>query len=140
MISEKDKKIIDDFLKEQNFNFDEYDEFIEYMQSMGMLNDDIGILNKRFFTKSNLKIMYERYKNPIKRVSKELGFTYKELAEQIGYTEGGLKTAIAKGNISEPMKKALELLVENYKLRSVIVEKDKKIENLTDILKTLKSC
>ncbi|MDA3048225.1 hypothetical protein [Campylobacter sp. JMF_08 NE1] len=113
MINEKDKKIIDDFLKEQNFNFDEYDDFIEYIQARGMLNQDKKWVDRIVFTMQNLKKLYFEYVNPVKKISKKLGMNYKELAEQIGYTEAGIRNAVSKDKISEQLKRTLELLLEN---------------------------
>ncbi|WP_456470021.1 hypothetical protein [Caminibacter sp.] len=42
--------------------------------------------------------------NIVKKVCKELGLTYRELGERIGYSEGAIKTAAASGKISEPMQ------------------------------------
>jgi len=47
--------------------------------------------------------------NIVKRTCKELGITYKELGEAIGYSEGAIKTATSTNNISAPMQKAIEL-------------------------------
>ena len=137
MIKEKDKKIIDDFLKEQNFNFDEYDEFIKYIQEMGALNTKVNLLDKVFFTKTNLKQLYKRYLNPVSKTAKILGLTYKELGEKIGYTERGIQNAITKGAISNNMIKSLELLIENEKLNKEnleLKEKLKSIKNSVDFL------
>jgi len=37
----------------------------------------------------------------VKKVSKELGLTYRELAEKIGYTEGSLKTFVSKNQVNK---------------------------------------
>lgn len=58
--------------------------------------------------------------NLIKQTCKELGLTYKQLGELIGYTEGGIKNAIAKNEVSEPMKKAIEMLLKIKELESEI--------------------
>lgn len=135
MINEKDKKIIDKFLKEQNFDFDKYDDFIEYIQARGMLNDNVKLLDKVFFTQANLNKLYSDYINPIRRVAKQFGFTYKELAEKIGYSESGLKNVITNKKISEPMKKSLELLIENAELKHKLKLKSEAIDNLKTYLK-----
>ena len=135
MINEKDKKIIDKFLKEQNFDFDKYDDFIEYIQARGMLNDNVKLLDKVFFTQANLNKLYSDYINPIRRVAKQFGFTYKELAEKIGYSESGLKNVITNKKISEPMKKSLELLIENAELKHKLKLKSEAMDNLKTYLK-----
>lgn len=55
--------------------------------------------------------------NLIKSTCKELGLTYKELGELIGYSESAIKAAIAKNEISEPMRRAIELYKETIKLK-----------------------
>ena len=69
--------------------------------------------------------------NIIKKTCKELGLTYAQLAEEIGYSEPAIKKAIANDNISEPMKKAIELYLENLELK-------KELENSNKIKQTLK--
>lgn len=124
MITEKNKKIIDNLMKEQNFDFkeNEYENFMEYVQ-------------ERLILKMNLKRLYSEFKNPVKKTLKNLNLTYKELSEQIGYTEAGLKNAVSKNKITLQLEKAVNLLVENYKLKMIILEKDKEIENYKKILK-----
>lgn len=56
-------------------------------------------------------------KNLIKATCKELNLTYKQLGEAIGYSEAAVKAAIAKNEISEPMKKAIDLYKETLKLK-----------------------
>ncbi|MDR1461456.1 MAG: transcriptional regulator [Campylobacteraceae bacterium] len=69
--------------------------------------------------------------NIVKKTCKELGITYKELGEKIGYSEGALKTASSTGNISEPMKKAIELYLEILRLKEVLTD----FKTLTSIIK-----
>jgi len=68
----------------------------------------------------------------VKKVSKELGLTYKELAEEIGYTEGGLKNLVFKNQVTKNLKKSIELYLETIKLRKEI----KEAEDFRNILKT----
>ena len=60
--------------------------------------------------------------NIVKLTCKELGITQKELAERIGYSESIVRQVASSGNISEPMKKAIELIVENYNLKKSELE------------------
>ncbi len=69
--------------------------------------------------------------NIVKKVCKELGLTYKELGEKIGYSEGAIKTAAASGKISEPMQKAIELYLKNLEL-------EKELQEAKQIKETLK--
>lgn len=71
--------------------------------------------------------------NLIKKTCKELGLTYRELGEAIGYSEAAIKASIAKDEMSEPMRRALELYLENIALR----EKNKEFATFKDMLKTI---
>ena len=48
----------------------------------------------------------------IKDFCKEQGLTYKELAELIGMTEGGLKNTFTTEKVSAQTEKSIELLKE----------------------------
>ena len=60
----------------------------------------------------------------VKRVSKELGITYKELGEEIGYTEGNLKRAVHDNRTTAQLEKAIELYLKNLKLEKKLNEVD----------------
>jgi len=60
----------------------------------------------------------------VKRVSKELGLTYKELGERIGYTEGNLKRAVHDNRTTAQLEKAIELYLKNLKLEEQLNEVD----------------
>lgn len=55
--------------------------------------------------------------NLIKKTCKELGLTYRELGEMIGYSESALNNASRQDKISEPLKFAINLYLENLKLK-----------------------
>lgn len=71
--------------------------------------------------------------NLIKKTCKELGLTYRELGEAIGYSEGTLKTIASTGNISENLLKSISLLKANRDLERRLQE----VEELKSILKKL---
>ena len=60
----------------------------------------------------------------IKRVSKELGLTYKELGEEIGYSEGNLKRAVHDNRTTSQLEKAIELYLKNLQLEKKLNEVD----------------
>ena len=68
----------------------------------------------------------------VKKVSKELGLTYKELGEKIGYSEGALRGAVSTNQLSLQLKKALELYLEIVRLK----EKEKNTDSVKAILRT----
>ena len=60
--------------------------------------------------------------NIVKRVCKELGLTYKQLGEAIGYSESALNNAARQEKISEPLKRSVELYLENLKLQQELAD------------------
>jgi len=72
--------------------------------------------------------------NIVKKTAKELGMTYKQLGEAIGYKEGALKNAITTDKISEPMQKAIELYLENLKLKEKLQNTNNFKQHLKDFL------
>lgn len=122
------------FLNDFNGNEVDFKEFLEYCHFRGMLNDNEALLDKILFTKSNANALYKEYISPIKRVSKLLKLKYKDLSELTGYKETAFRSAVNKGEVSEPMRAALFLLLEINKLQKQLSEKDKKIENLKRVL------
>ena len=77
--------------------------------------------------------MEEKEVHLVKRVSKELGLTYKELGGKIGYSESNLRRSVSTNQMSLQLKKALELYLEITNLK----KKEKNSNKLKDILKTL---
>ena len=71
--------------------------------------------------------------NLIKQTCKELNLTYKQLGEMIGYSEAAIKAAIAKNEISEPMKRAIELYQETLNLK----EQNKEFETFKAFFKNI---
>lgn len=61
----------------------------------------------------------------VKRVSKELGLTYRELGEKIGYTESNLRKAVSDNRTTMQLKKAIELYLKNLELEQ---DKDRNTE------------
>ena len=78
-------------------------------------------------------ILEEKEVHLVKRVSKELGLTYKELGEKIGYSESNLRRSVSTNQLSLQLKKALELYLENAKFK----QKEKETKELKDILRAL---
>jgi len=69
----------------------------------------------------------------VKKVSKELGMTYKELGEEIGYTESNLRKSVSENRLSIPLKRAIELYIQVINFQ----EKENEIKKMKDILRTL---
>ena len=59
--------------------------------------------------------------NIVKKTCKELGLTYKQLGEAIGYSESAISNS-ARGIVSEQLKKALEMYLEIKELKKQLKE------------------
>ena len=70
--------------------------------------------------------------NIVKRVCKELGITQRELADRIGMSEGGLRSALSLGKITPQVEKACEMILKIYEL-------EKELENYKILQNALKS-
>ena len=123
------------FLNEKKADESSFDDFLEYCLWRGLFND--SLMSKVPFTKFNCEKLFKEFQSPIKRTAKLLRLTYKELAEEIGYTESSLKTIVSKGEISEPLKKALLMLHNNYELKLENQELKNKLAELTKRAKSI---
>ena len=77
--------------------------------------------------------MEEKEIHLVKKVSKELGLTYKELGEEIGYSESTLRKSVSENRITIQLKKAIELYLKTLKFE----ESQKEIEKIKDNIRTL---
>ena len=57
--------------------------------------------------------------NIVKETAKELGMTYKELAEAIGLTEASIKRLAVADTVNLQVQKTLELLKEALEYREI---------------------
>lgn len=137
LIDEKSKNIIVEFLKKEEFDFSNYDDFIAYIQYRGMLNKETKAIDRIIFTKANLRKLFEEYINPIKKTAKILQVNYKQLAEITGYSENGLKNASYRNTFTEQLKITLDLLIENHKLKKQLSKQNESIDNLKNAFITL---
>ena len=87
-------------------------------------------LDDEIFDHPNLHIPKE---NLIKATCKELGLTYKQLGEAIGYGEEAVSKAARTDSISAAMGKALSLYLENVELKNKL----KTLDALSEIIKQL---
>ena len=77
--------------------------------------------------------MEEKEVHLVKRVSKELGLTYKELGEEIGYSESTLRKSVSENRITLQLEKAIELY-----LKTLEFEKERKeIKKIKENIRTL---
>jgi len=78
-------------------------------------------------------VLEEKEVHLVKRVSKELGLTYKELGEEIGYSESTLRKSVSENRITLQLEKAIELY-----LKTLEFEKERKeIREIKENIRTL---
>ena len=77
--------------------------------------------------------MEEKKVHLVKRVSKELGLTYKELGEEIGYSESTLRKVVSENRITLQLEKAIELYLKTLEFE----EERKEIRKIKDNIRTL---
>ncbi|TLE00984.1 transcriptional regulator [Helicobacter muridarum] len=77
--------------------------------------------------------MDKKSDNLIKKTCKELGLTYRELGEKIGYSEEAISKAARTDKISIPMQKACEMFLKIKELE----EEKNLLDELTSILQKL---
>lgn len=81
------------------------------------------------------KLEEQNNENIVKRVCKELGLTYKQLGEAIGYGEGAIKNSASTGNVSEPMAHAIKMYKRILELEHEVADSESVKENLKRWLK-----
>ena len=84
---------------------------------------------------SEIKFLYDGQENLIKHTCRELGLTYKQLGEAIGYGEGAIKNSASTGNVSEPMAHAIKMYKRILELEHEVADSEAVKENLKKWLK-----
>ena len=72
--------------------------------------------------------------NVIKQVCKDLGLTYKKLSFELGYKPDTINKAASTGKVSEQLKKAIELYLENLRLREELKDFDVIKQTLQNVM------
>ena len=81
--------------------------------------------------------MEEKKIHLVKKVSKELGITYKELGDKIGYSESSLRKTVSNNTVSSQLKTAIQLYLDNIKLKKEIDELEDFKDTFREFLKKL---
>lgn len=111
-----------------NINQDKHDKIANFE-----LDDSDLVCKTCGYVDSEIKFLYYGQENLIKHTCRELGLTYKQLGEAIGYGEEAVSKAARTGNISATMNKALLLYLENLELKNKL----KTLDTLSIIIKEL---
>ncbi len=60
--------------------------------------------------------------NIVKKTCKELGMTYKELGEAIGYSESNLRKTVSDNKVSKQLEKSITMFIEINNLKKELQE------------------
>ena len=60
--------------------------------------------------------------NIVKKTCKELGMTYKELGEAIGYIESNLRKTVSDNKVSKQLEKSITMFIEINNLKKELQE------------------
>ncbi len=82
-------------------------------------------------------VLEEEEMHLVKRVSKELGLTYKELGEKIGYSESSLRKTVSNNSLSSQLETSIQLYLENLKLKEELEELEEFKNTFRTFLKKL---
>lgn len=83
----------------------------------------------------NYKYLYTQLNpNIIKQVCKDLNMTYKALSNEIGYKPDTINKAASSGKVSEQLQKAINMYLENLRLKVMLKDFDVMKATLKKIL------
>lgn len=86
------------------------------------LDNDIEAISKGKKKLRDIEYEFIKDENVIKATCKELEITYRELGESIGYKPDTINKAASTGEVSDQLKKAIEMFIENVKLKKQLEE------------------
>lgn len=81
------------------------------------LDNDIEAISKGKKQLGDIVYEFIKDENVVKATCKEFGITYRELGESIGYKPDTINKAASTGEVSDQLKKAIEMFIENVKLK-----------------------
>lgn len=83
----------------------------------------------------DIDYLYEELNpNLIKQVCKDLGLTYKKLSFELGYKPDTINKAASTGKVSDQLTKAIELYLENLRLKEELKDFDSIKQTLKNVV------
>lgn len=122
------KKLFISFTKEKLKLFDPKSKHYAYRKTLIEKKEYIKDLSTEFNISYN-EVYEDLYPNIIKAVCHDLNITYKSLASKIGYKADTINKAASTNKISEQIYKAIEMYLENLRLKEEL--KDFEIMKVT---------
>jgi len=121
-------------LKEEKFNM--YNpSSVNFDHRVNLINKKDIIIDICTLFDITYKRLYEQLNpNIIKQVCKDLNITYKALAKEIGYKPDTINKAASLGKVSEQLFKAINMYLENLRLKEFLKDFDVMKSTLKKIL------
>ncbi|WP_258238679.1 hypothetical protein [Arcobacter sp. F2176] len=88
----------------------------------------------KLFDISSIRLYKQLNPNIVKHVCKDLNITYKILAKEIGYKPDTINKAASLGKVSEQLNKAINMYLENLRLKEFLKDFDVMKSTLKKIL------
>ncbi len=118
------------------------DKFTIYKPNSEAYNNRIALISKKdtileiceLYEIDYKKLYNELNPNIIKKVCNDLNLTYKKLALEIGYKPDTINKSASTGKVSEQLHRAIEMYLENLKLKDRLRDFDIMKETLRKIL------
>lgn len=131
----EEQELIKEFTKQEGLNLCDFDDFLLFLEELNSKSKNLlenEILNKRV-----LKRFINDYQNIVRRVTKRLGITQAQLAEEICYSKSALNSASSRNMLSDNLKKAIELYYKNIILERELKNEKNKIKNIKIFLSNI---
>ncbi|WP_258239442.1 hypothetical protein [Arcobacter sp. LA11] len=110
------KKLFISFTKEKLKLFDPKSKHYNYRKILIEKKEYLENISNQFSISCE-EVYQELYPNIVKAVCKDLNITYKVLAQEIGYKADTINKAASTNKISEQIYRAIEMYLENLRLK-----------------------
>jgi len=105
-----------------------------YYRNILILKKDIVCNTADSFNIDAEELYEDLHPNVIKQVCKDLSLTYKKLSFELGYKPDTINKAASTGKVSDQLSKAIELYLENLRLREELKDFDVIKQTLQNVM------
>lgn len=105
-----------------------------YYRNILILKKDIVCNTADSFNINTEELYKDLHPNVIKQVCKDLNLTYKKLSFELGYKPDTINKAASTGKVSDQLSKAIELYLENLRLKEELKDFDVIKQTLQNVM------
>tara|TARA_B100001063_G_scaffold13591_1_gene10581 strand:- start:2974 stop:3744 length:771 start_codon:yes stop_codon:yes gene_type:complete len=105
-----------------------------YYRNILILKKDIVCNTAETFNINTDELYEDLHPNVIKQVCKDLNLTYKKLSYELGYKPDTINKAASTGKVSDQLSKAIELYLENLRLKEQLKDFDVIKQTLQNVI------